>query len=209
MDTPSKERLVGAVIFVAVIVLLVPEILSGPHRSAAASGTPAEGAKRSYIIDLGNPVKATGPQAADAKPTTPAPPAQGTQQLPPVDGAAAVPVSTSQSSTPPAVEAQSQPVVVTKSESTKPEPVKPGATSAGSGESWGAQLGSFSKAENAERLATKLRGKGYHAFVSPIGSGSRVLHRVRVGPEPTRDAAEALIARLKRDGETASVVMLP
>ena len=76
-------------------------------------------------------------------------------------------------------------------------------------ESWGAQLGSFSKAENAERLAISLRARGYRAFVSPTGAGSHILHRVRVGPEPTRAAAEALVARLKRDGESSSVVTLP
>jgi DedD protein len=206
MDTPSKERLVGAIIFVAVIVLLVPEILSGPHRSAVASGTPPAGTTRSYIIELGNPVKPAGSPATDAKPAAPAPLAQGTQQLPPV-GAVAAPASATRASVPPAVAPQPQPVEVAKSAT--PTPAKSAAPSVASGEAWGAQLGSFSKAENAERLATKLRGEGYRAFVSPIGSGSHTLHRVRVGPEPTREAAEALIARLKRDGETASVVTLP
>lgn len=208
MDTPSKERLVGAIIFVAVIVLLVPEILSGPHRFAAASGTPPAGTTRSYIIELGNPVKPAGSPATDAKPAAPAPLAQGTQQLPPV-GAVSAPVSTTQASARPAVVPQPQPVEVAKSATPPPAPTKSDAPRAASGETWGAQLGSFSKAENAERLATKLRGAGYRAFVSPIGSGSHTLHRVRVGPEPTREAAEALIARLKRDGETASVVTLP
>jgi len=209
MDTPSKERLVGAIIFVAVIVLLVPEILSGPHRSASANGTPPAGTTRSYIIELGNPVKTAGSPATDAPAAPPAPLAQGTQQLPPVDSAAAAPVSTAQASAVPAAAPQARPAEAAKSANTAPAPAKPGATAAGGGESWGAQLGSFSKAENAERLATKLRAKGYRAFVSPIGSGSHTLHRVRVGPEPTRDAAEALIVRLKRDGETASVVTLP
>ena len=76
-------------------------------------------------------------------------------------------------------------------------------------EAWGAQLGSFSNAVNAERLAKTLRAKGYRAFVSPTGTGTHLLHRVRVGPEPTRHAAEGLITRLKRDGENAAVVTFP
>src|SRR5882672_3714783 len=210
MDTPSKERLVGAIIFVAVIVLLVPEILSGPRRGAAANGTAAGGTTRSYIIELGNPVKPAGSQTADAKPATPAPPAQRTQQLPAIS--APEPASTAQASP----EAESRPQAAAadkpaadKPVATKPEAAKAAVAGTGNDASWGAQLGSFSKAENAERLAAKLRGQGYRVFVSPIGTGSHLLHRVRVGPEPTREAAEDLIARLKRDGETASVVALP
>ena len=61
----------------------------------------------------------------------------------------------------------------------------------------------------SEAAHAVLRKKGYHAFVSPTGRGSHVLHRVRVGPEASRDAADALVLRLKRDGETATVVSLP
>jgi len=32
---------------------------------------------------------------------------------------------------------------------------------------------------------------------------------VRVGPEASREAADALVRKLKRDGETATVVSLP
>jgi DedD protein len=174
MDTPSKERLVGAIILVVLIVLLVPEILSGPRHAVPGAGSTPSTSTRTYTIELGNPVKAPARAASDAKPPAlPAPTEIAKADLPatgPTPAAAAPPESKG---------------------------------------SWGAQLGSFSKAENAERLATTLRAKGYRAFVSPTGTGSHVLHRVRVGPEPTREAAEVLIARLKRDGQKASVVALP
>jgi DedD protein len=51
-----KERLTGAIILVALIVLLVPELLSGPSRSAPAPQAAATSAEepplRSYTIDL-------------------------------------------------------------------------------------------------------------------------------------------------------------
>ncbi|MGH8314528.1 MAG: SPOR domain-containing protein [Steroidobacterales bacterium] len=193
MDTPSKERLVGAIIFVGLIVLVVPEILSGPHHFTSPATAPAATPTRSYVIELGNPVKPAGRAGPDVKPGAlpPPPPAPGAQQLPTVAPPAPPP-------------ADPAPTV-------DPAPAKSAvmATPANDEEGWGAQLGSFAKAENAQRLVATLRKKGYHAFVSPTGRGSHVLHRVRVGPEASREAADALIVRLKRDGETATVVSLP
>jgi len=48
-----KERLTGAIILVAVLVLLVPELLTGPESYTPAKPAGAEGAQlRSYTIDL-------------------------------------------------------------------------------------------------------------------------------------------------------------
>ena len=188
MDTPSKERLVGAIIFVGLIVLVVPEILSGPHHFTSPGNVPAATSQRSYVIELGNPVKPAGSPGPEVKPTVPPapPPAPGAQQLPVV----ALPAPLA---------------------NVDPAPAKSAvqATPAHEEEGWGAQLGSFAQAENAQRLVATLRKKGYRAFVSPTGRGAHVLHRVRVGPEASREAADALVLRLKRDGETSTVVSLP
>ena len=64
-----KERLTGAIILVVLIVLLVPELLSGPSRSAPASQAAApsssseEAPLRSYTIDLANESRGTSPSA--------------------------------------------------------------------------------------------------------------------------------------------------
>jgi DedD protein len=220
MDTPSKERLVGAIIFVVLIVLLVPEILSGPHRlaSSAAPGSGDASVARTYIIDLGNPVKPAVPAGETKPPPLPAPPvpaAAGTgatvtpASAPVVTPAAPPPVVDKPAATPSVVSAGA-PAAAAQTPAATAAPVAATGPAATTGkETWGVQLGSFSSAANAERLAKTLRGKGYRAFVSPIGTGTHVLHRVRVGPEPTRDAAEGLIARLKRDGQNAAVVTFP
>ena len=54
METRVKERLIGAVILVALIVALVPEILSGPHQ-ASDTGSSAEQSVRTYTVDLEAP----------------------------------------------------------------------------------------------------------------------------------------------------------
>ena len=51
MDSRAKQRLTGAVILVALFVLLVPELLTGP-RGADAPGSAAEEGMRRYTIDL-------------------------------------------------------------------------------------------------------------------------------------------------------------
>ena len=53
MEARVKERLTGAIILVAVLVLLVPELLTGPESYTPAKPAGAEGAQlRSYTIDL-------------------------------------------------------------------------------------------------------------------------------------------------------------
>jgi DedD protein len=81
-----KERLTGAVILVALIVLLVPELLTGPVRSATAPQPAAASAEesplRSYTIDLADENRSQGasssagspsPQPAAATPGSPEP----------------------------------------------------------------------------------------------------------------------------------------
>jgi DedD protein len=74
------------------------------------------------------------------------------------------------------------------------------------GSGWAVQLGSFSNAENAERLAAELRKRGYKAYVSRTQSGGQPRLRVRVGPEQERARAEQLAERLRREGRQATVV---
>ncbi len=61
-----KERLTGAIILVALLVLLVPELLTGPGPSAASSHLPgADGAQmRSYTINLADDAATHGANSA-------------------------------------------------------------------------------------------------------------------------------------------------
>lgn len=71
------------------------------------------------------------------------------------------------------------------------------------------QLGSFASRDNAEHLSAALRAKGYSAFVAEYHGSGRVLYRVRVGPEQDRGRAEAIAARLAREGHRGSVAPAP
>jgi len=220
-----KERLTGAIILVALIVLLVPELLTGPirTRSAPAASAPrATAPLRSYTLTLG------APPPADAAPATPAAqmaaqPAQSSgpqssTQTPAESGAE----SAAQGSEPPqaptaqAVTTHAQAPRVSR-QSTGPEPdlhvakapAHPAvreARAAASAGGWVVQLGSFASRQNANRLAHSLAGKGFHMSVSPARAGSRVLWRVRAGPAHDRAGAQRLAARLRALGHRGELL---
>jgi cell division septation protein DedD len=207
VDDLVKERLTGAIILVALIVLLVPELLTGPVRPTsrmAGAAQPAEGSPlRSYTINLDEEVRAapadspapSAPVAPAAEPLArQAAPTQAQTGLP----AAATPTAPSTptapraaSVPPPSVPAapQATPVTVTNS----------------AGKGWMVQLGSFVNRPNAERLAQQLSGRGFQVSIVR-GTTGRRLYRVLVGPTRDRAGALRLAARLRAAGHSGSVV---
>jgi DedD protein len=67
-------------------------------------------------------------------------------------------------------------------------------------------VGAFGSADTARKLAADLKGDGLPAYVAPLARNGKTLHRVRVGPEPSRAEADKVAARLKARGLQASVV---
>jgi DedD protein len=279
METRLKERLVGAIVLVAIVVIVVPELLTGPRSGAPDSTPDSAGAApvRTVIIDLDSGQRSTTTtpdRAGAAAPATPAPvvDAAGSSRAPSASGARAgdavesdaaraasdpaarpnvtAPASTAsapapapastptpaptpapaptptptppRTSTPnpnsppksattpaPAPAAEAPPpsraaAPPSTQDAAPPRPKPSGATSG-----WVVQLGSFASRPNAEKLAGELRGSGYAAFVSEFRGSGRVLYRVRVGPEQDRGRADALAARLAREGRKGTVAPHP
>jgi DedD protein len=84
LDRRVKERLVGASILVVLVVLIVPELLSGPKRAAAPAAPVPTEAGRSITVDVAQ--NAAAPAPADP----PAPAAQAA----PLEAPASAPTST-------------------------------------------------------------------------------------------------------------------
>ncbi len=61
------------------------------------------------------------------------------------------------------------------------------------------QVGAFSDGSSAENVRQKLRGKGFDSYVVPASASGDGKWRVRVGPVPTRNAADSLAGRLKSE----------
>jgi len=204
MDRRVKERLIGASILVALVVLVVPELLSGPKPNAGPAPTlpaAAPEAVRNVTVDLTTSkapanadVEPAAPQAAASAAETPA----AAPRQAPSGAAASAPSPTSTAA------AKS----MTKLAAARPAPVEsaaPSPTSSGHA-SWSVQLGSFASRVNAENLTRQVKGQGFSVFVLPGGSGSSIRYRVRVGPLVDRESAERMAAKLKSLGHVGSLV---
>jgi len=203
VDPQAKSRLTGAVILVALVVLLVPELLSGPGaKPAAATANPAEGpALRSYTVELGD-------EAHGAR-RTPAEPAVAPQATTVAPAAGATVASTARAVQSPPVPLQAPPQAAPAQMDTAvaaPSRARPEAAPEAASESgWMIQLGSFASRGNAERLVHDLKAKGYQGFLTESANGGRKLYRVRVGPASDRASAQALAAKLRAAGHPGSL----
>jgi DedD protein len=202
-----KERLTGAIILVALIVLLVPELLTGPVHSAprvaAVTSSAEEPPLRSYTITLAEEPHSGGVSARGG-PEQPAP-------LPAAPAAAATSVPAPLAAEE-ATGASAPPPAATTAPPAHPPPTHPAPTAgtaqrAGTAETSGAyvvQLGSFASRANADRLARQVHAQGFPVSVSQGSSGR--LYRVRVGPAHDRAAAGDLAQQLRVHGHSGAVV---
>lgn len=187
LEDRVKERLTGAAILVALVVALVPEIVSGPDGAAQVSGSRVtEGPPlRSYTIELD---PAVAPAAVDSVPLI-------SSALPTAAPAvAAATVAPSPSPAPKAAPPEKAPAVALAASPSQPS--SPSAATSAAG--WVVQLGSFSRRENAERMVQAAAAKGVRLSVA--GPDARGLYRVRTAPLIDRQRAAELQAQLKSQG---------
>jgi DedD protein len=206
MDRRVKERLVGASILAVLIVLVVPELLSGPVPVPATSRLPANAPEpvRNVTVDLATS-KAPEPPTLDAPAASSAASSAAASSVASgatVSSAAAAPSAAPPASSPPAA-TLSAPVEIAQPPPTSPATAP---SQAIAGHTWAVQLGSFVSRENADKLARQLRAQGFAVYVLPGGSGSSLRYRVRIGPMPDRAVAAQTVAKLKSLGQVASLV---
>lgn len=212
MENRLKERLTGAAILVALIVLLVPEMFRGQRGEVATTASSGEGLPvRSYTIDLSNgpartaPLESTpaaaaaAPVASDSgaeSPAAPAPSAPSASSAPAVTPVAAGNAAAHGAHSAPARSASTGSAVATA-------PI----SHPSSGGTWSVQLGLFAQHDNAERLLHSVQSKGFPASVSE--HDAKGLYHVEVGNLSDRAAAQALQARLRDQGFPAAVMPPP
>ncbi len=173
MEVRVRERLIGALVLVAIVVLLVPAVLKG--RGAAPAEPPGQPTRRVEVpLDNAKPAPEEQILVPEPVPESPPPIAQAMPQRPPAEKGG-----------------PDQPSPATKT----PQVASPAAAPA-----WAVQLGAFSDHAKAEQLVAELRKRRYSAFVLEYRATGQVLYRVRVGPEQDRARAEEIAARLAKDG---------
>lgn len=214
MNAALKQRLVGAIVLVALAVIFLPMLLDGSgarERFDVAMDIPDRPqAPQSRIDDDGDPA------AGDAGPDA------GTRddELARAGDAGA----TGDPEPPATAESESaESGAPERAESAEAEPAGSGATEtpatgegtddtgqAGPG-AWVVQVGSFAREANALVLRDRLREAGYEAFVEEGEGDDQTWWRVRVGPVSERGQAEELRAALERErgGDSALVMAYP
>jgi DedD protein len=221
MERSVKERVVGATILVVLLVLIVPELLSGP-KSPVPAKTPALPASentepmRNVTVDLttrrataadidtasanGSAAGATDTESASAASATSEP---GSPPNPTPGPSASAPTITTLKAQQPS---EAPPV---ENEAPSPKSNLPARTVTPhevSHAGWAVQLGSFASRVNADNLARQLKGHEAPAYVLSSGKGTEQRFKVRVGPVADRASAERLRQKLAKDGHAGSLV---
>jgi DedD protein len=217
MDRRVKARLVGASILVVLIVLIVPELLSGPPDPAPVPVGPrlpvsAPEPVRNITVDLATS-KAPEPPATEAAASSAPPPAARSAERANAaagadarTGANAAPLSDTHPSEAPPPARPPGPASTASLETAAPAPISPSTKPAMAGKAWAVQLGSFASRANADKLVRQLKAQGFSVYVVSGGSGPSMRYRVRIGPMADRGTAAQAVAKLKSAGQVASLV---
>lgn len=174
-----KQRIVGAIVLVALAVIFIPMFLSGDRDGDMP------------ILDSNIPSKPENVEqlkTLELSPDRPVPEMK-TPDRTPVD------------EHPPQAESEAAPdktaPAATEDTAATDSSVTPPTSESRDSKAWAVQVGSFSKQSNALGLRDKLRDKGYRAFVEQVSTDKGEVYRLRVGPEVHRSQAEELKKELQ------------
>lgn len=185
MDTPTKQRLIGAAVLIALAVIFLPMLVKGPAPDSGVSDVPlkmpdapaASGSTETRDLPLVTPGD-TGSNGALGGPMAQV---QGTAEPTPATGTA-TPAST-------------------------PESMAPAGTAAGD---YVVHFGTYATSADADVLVSQLRAAQLPGYREETSLNGKPAWRVRVGPYATRSQAEAARVRTAtvRDDVGARVVAL-
>lgn len=201
LDKGMKQRMVGALVLVALAVIFLPMLFTredemrqvrveAPEAPAMPSlpqveVTPVQVPEPQPLPEIPEqpPVvvnESTAPMTTPSQPITPGPsqPAVAQAQAPK-----------------PAPKVEAKPAVTSTPTATAPKPAAPSKVDAnGLPVSWSIQLASLSNRAGADKLQNTLRSQGYNAYVRSAGG----MNRVYVGPLIERAEAERLRDAINR-----------
>lgn len=177
LDKGLKQRIVGALVLVALAVIFLPMLFSREDELRQVSVDAPAMPERPVMPEIElEPVSVPEPVAED--------------EVPPVEPVPQTPAEALADVVPPAVVAQPQAVAPQKVE----EKAASGLDANNLPVSWSVQLASLSSRAGAEKLQQTLRSKGYNAYIRSFDG----MNRVFVGPVIERAEADRLRDQLNR-----------
>lgn len=215
MDHSVKQRLLGAAVLIALAIIFVPMLLTGPgtkrtSETANLQAPPTPDRKfqeRTLSLDL-PPADTTSGQPSASNTAAPDP-----NRIATIDTATAPRSQPTLAIDEPAISSSSptattSATTTTATSSPTPTPVTPTATAAAPSNSdlpgtaangsFFVHLGDYGAQKNAIDLAATLKKSGFAAFTQASTFGGKPTLRVRVGPFADRAAAEATRLRISQ-----------
>jgi len=206
LDKVLKQRMIGALVLVALVVIFLPMLLSRDDKSKQvkvdAPAMPQAPAMAKIEVD---PVSVPQPQTLPDEPIPVEPDSAASVELsepvssatvtPPVVPAAPVtpaPTPSTPAASPPAVPATAAELAAQKRLDGNGLPI-----------SWSIQLASLSSTEGAQTLQKTLRSQGYNAYIRRFEN----MNRVFVGPLIERAEADRLRDQLSRQQKLKGFVV--
>jgi DedD protein len=214
MDQMLKQRLIGAIVIIALAVIFIPMILEGPDKELS---TRTQNMPPPPAIDYPTEVELPVPAASSESPEPAETPATAApeQQVSALPESAVPPAEPAAAPAPPP--ASVKPVEpVAKPPAPKPAVAKPPPPSDRSAPKtasvvsqggWVLQVGSFSQQGNAQSLRDRLKKAGYQVSMQVAKGADGSIHRVLVGPVSDRPMAEKLRDRLAREQKLTAMVL--
>lgn len=182
MDTPTKQRLVGAAVLIALAVIFLPMLVKGPAPDSGVADVPLDMPQQPDDIET-RELPLVVPQAGEGGVTGPAPVETEGERLPTVDTADAADAA---------------------------EPATAMQPASVAGGDYAVHFGAYATRQDAATVVGQLRGSQLPGYSEQTTLDGRQAWRVRIGPFATRADAEA--ARLRaahvRDDVRARVVVL-
>ncbi|MBI1425328.1 MAG: hypothetical protein GC149_17965 [Gammaproteobacteria bacterium] len=187
-----KQRIVGAIVLVALGVIFIPMILNREDSSSGISGTNIP-LKPAALEKLAT-------ESAPPPPPAVAPPAQTTQLVD--KDTPALPKADATLEQENAAQNKTEPA--TPPAGSKEPKVSPADKTAG----WVIQVASFTDRNKALKLRDRLLKAKYNCYVESTTGKHGTLYRVRVGPVTKREEADKLQAKLARQLKLKGTLIL-
>jgi cell division septation protein DedD len=194
MDSPLKQRLIGAAVLVALAVIFLPMLLKGPDvREPDAAQVPLSMPATPGEEFETRELPLTAPEGA-------APPGGVLGMTPAEPAPLPLPEPATAQAAPPASIAAPAPAEVAVAPPSPAAEAAPPATRAAG--NYVVNIGSFANLANANALVAKLRAKQLPVLADQVALAGGTGMRVRVGPYADRATAEA--ARLRAEEVTGA-----
>ena len=188
-----------------------------PKTDAAAARKSVTDAEKAVVTPSGKAPKYDTQIAADKAAAPPPPPViSAPPAAAPADAKDAAPKTDTKAETKAEAPSEPKPEIAKaetksearaepKAEAKTPAEAAPRAAPAATKDGYSVQLAAFSDDKGANALASRLKRTGYPAYTEPLKTTRGTLWRVRVGPYPTRDAANGVRDKLKAEGQSGIV----